>query len=170
MRFAMSILAAAVLVPAAAVAQSGSTDTTRTKSTSTSTSGSTSTSTSTTTSSRGDLLIPLAGGANTGLGYSYNRTSRVVERDLASRGIARAIEGDLAALRNAQDVFFAQHATYATSLDKLPGFRVTSGAVITLRDVTDMGWTAEATHPSLPKSSFLAQVNRGEIVTSPAGP
>jgi hypothetical protein len=164
MRLAMSFAAAAILVPSVAVAQSGSTDTTRTTSTSSSTS------TSTRASARADLAIPLAGGANTGLGYSYNRTSRVVERDLASRGIARAIEGDLAALRNAQDVYFAQHATYATSIDKLPGFRVTSGAVINLRDVTDMGWTAEATHPSLPKSSFLAQVNRAEIVTSPAGP
>ncbi|NUQ22185.1 MAG: hypothetical protein HOQ09_14655 [Gemmatimonadaceae bacterium] len=167
-RLAMSSLAAAVLLPAAAVAQSGSTDTTRTPATSSSTS--TSTSASSSASARGDLLIPLAGGANTGLGYSYNRTSRVVERDLASRGIARAIEGDLAALRNAQDVYFAQHATYATSLDKLPGFRLTSGATIDLKDVSDMGWTAEATHPSLPKSSFRAQVNRAEIVTSPTGP
>ena len=154
-------LAAAVLVPAALVAQSTSTDTSA---------RTTSSSASASASARGDLLLPLAGGANTGLGSSDNRTSRLVQRDMASRGLARAIEGDLAALRNAQDVYFAQHATYATALDKLPGLRITSGATITLRDATDMGWTAEASHPSLPGSSFTAQVNRAEIVTSPAGP
>ena len=111
-------------------------------------------------SNASSLLMPLAGGANTALGYSYNRQSRVVQRDAASQALARQVEGDLAALRNAQDAYYAAHQTYATSLDQLKGFRNTSGATILLRDVSDLGWTADATLSSLPRSSFLAQVNR----------
>ena len=163
-------IAAVAFLPVVASAQSSSsgsttTDTTRRSTTSSSTSATTS------ATANGDvLLLPLAGGANTGLGYSYNRTSRLAERDAASRGLARAIEGDLAALRNAQDAYYAKHQSYATSLDQLPGLRITSGATITLRNVTPLGWTAEATHPSLPRSSFVGQVNRAELVTSPTEP
>lgn len=165
MRLVASLAGALVaFLPVAAAAQSTSTDTTR------SNTATTSASAVATANARGQLLLPLAGGANTGLGYSYNRTSRLGERDQTSRGIARAIEGDLAALRNAQDAFYAKNQTYATSLDQLSGLRITSGATITLRGVTELGWSADATHPSLPRSSFTAQVNRAEIVTSPTGP
>ena len=166
--FARLAVAAVALLPVVAGAQSPSgstsTDTTRRSSASSSASATTS------ATANGDVLLPLAGGANTGLGYSYNRTSRLAERDATSRGLARAIEGDLAALRNAQDAYYAKHRSYATSLDQLAGLRITSGATVTLRDVTELGWTAEATHPSLPRSSIAAQVNRAEFITSPSGP
>lgn len=166
----LAVVAVALLpVVAGAQSSSGSTGTDTTHRSSSSSSSS-SASATTSATANGDVLLPLAGGANTGLGYSYNRTSRLAERDAASRGLARAIEGDLAALRNAQDAYYAKHQSYATSLDQLTGLRITSGATVTLRDVTERGWTAEATHPSLPRSSFTAQVNRAEIVTSPTGP
>jgi hypothetical protein len=135
MRFATNVLLAAATVLAASTADAQS------------------------SARRDSLLIPLTG-VSTATGYSYNRTSRVAERDVPSLGLARLVESDLAALRNAQDAYFAKHATYATSLDQLPKLRVVSGATITLRDVTELGWTAEATHPSLPRSSFAAQVTR----------
>lgn len=91
-----------------------------------------------------------------------------MQRDAESQMRARIIEQDLAALRLAQDIYYANHLAYATSLDQLPKFRAASGAVITLRDVTATGWTAEATHPSLPGSTFVGQVTRAESV-EPAG-
>ena len=161
MRLAACLLAVAVASGPAlpAGAQSG-----------TSSTGSSSTADSSRTTARGQLLLPLAGGANTALGYSFNRQSRLVQHDMTSRGLARAIEGDLAAQREAQDAYYAKHQTYATSIEELKGMRVTSGETIVLRDVTALGWTAEATHPSLPGSSFVGQVARAESVWSPAGP
>ena len=106
------------------------------------------------------LTRPLSMENNTAIAYAYTRESHLVQRDAESVLLARRIEQDLVSLRIAQDVYYANHLAYATSLDQLAKFKPVSGAVITLRDVTDRGWTAEATHPALPKSSFVGRVTR----------
>lgn len=116
------------------------------------------------------LTRPLSSGMSSTTGYAYNRQSHLMQRDAESLMRARIIEQDLAALRLAQDIYYANHLAYATSLEQLPKFRAASGAVITLRDVTATGWTAEATHPSLPGSTFIGQVTRAESVERPESP
>lgn len=106
------------------------------------------------------LTRPLSMENTSAIAYAYTRESHLVQRDAESVLRARRIEQDLVSLRIAQDIYYANHLAYATSLGQLEKFKPASGAVITLRDVTDRGWTAEATHPSLPKSSFIGRVTR----------
>ena len=135
-RLAMGFLAAATLLAAPAAAQ---TDTSR-------------------------ALTPLSMESNSAVGYASTRESHLVQHDAASVFLARRIEQELVSLRIAQDTYYAKHVAYATSLAQLEKFKPTSGAVITLHDVTDRGWTADATHPTLPTSTFTIRVSR-----APAG-
>ena len=105
-------------------------------------------------------LTQLSAENNSAIGYSSTRESHLVQHDAASALLARRIEQDLVSLRIAEDVYYANHLAYATSLSQLPKFRQMSDAVITLHDVSDRGWVADATHPSLPKSTFSIRVSR----------
>jgi len=109
-------------------------------------------------------LTPLSMENNSSIGYASTRESHLVQHDAASVLLARRIEQDLVSLRIAQDTYYANHLAYATSLGQLEKFRQMSDAVITLHDVSDRGWVADATHPSLPKSTFTIRVSR-----APAG-
>jgi hypothetical protein len=109
-------------------------------------------------------LTPLSMENNSAVGYASTRESHLVQHDAASVLLARRIEQDLVSLRIAEDVYYANHLAYATSLSQLVKFRQMSDAVITLHDVSDRGWVADATHPSLPKSTFTIRVTR-----APAG-
>ena len=105
-------------------------------------------------------LTPLSMENNSSIGYASTRESHLVQHDAASVLLARRIEQELVSLRIAQDTYYANHVAYATSLAQLEKFKPTSGAVLTLHDVTDRGWTADATHPTLPKSTFTIRVSR----------
>ena len=109
-------------------------------------------------------LTPLSMENTGAIGYASTRESHLVQHDAASVLLARHIEQDLVSLRIAEDVYYASHLAYATSLGQLVKFRQMSDAVITLHDVSDRGWVADATHPALPKSTFTIRVTR-----APAG-
>jgi hypothetical protein len=92
-------------------------------------------------------------------GYTYTVTTQGISGDSASAALVRRIRADLAALRQAQDAYYAAHHSYAADLAVLRAdFRTHSGAELVLRNVTVRGWEALATHPALAGGSLQATV------------
>lgn len=69
-----------------------------------------------------------------------------------------AMKGDLRAIVSANEVYHAHHATYAKSVDSLPGFHTHPGVSITFVSVADHGWSAKATGASAPGKSCVIYV------------
>ncbi len=65
------------------------------------------------------------------------------------------MKGDLRAVVSANEVYHARHATYAKSVDGLPGFHPHPGVSITFVSATDQGWAAKATGAALPGKSCV---------------
>ena len=96
----------------------------------------------------------------TDAGYRFDVASRVLQQDSAAQALVTRIRADLSALRTAQDAYFAEHETYATTIEALGGFRPASGASIVLRAATANGWSAEAMHTALAGSALRVTATR----------
>ena len=74
---------------------------------------------------------------------------------------------DLEMVVSAQAEYFEDHATYATSPDKLI-FLAGDGVRIEIRDATSRGWAAVATHDALPGMTCV--VHDGAVAAPPSTP
>jgi hypothetical protein len=77
------------------------------------------------------------------------------------------LQFDLTMVASAQNEYFEDHATYATSADALI-FLAGDGVHIELRDVTRAGWAAVATHDALPGVACV--LYSGTVATPPVTP
>jgi prepilin-type N-terminal cleavage/methylation domain-containing protein len=72
---------------------------------------------------------------------------------------AAALKSDLRNLATAQEAYFYDNSTYATSVTQL-SYGQSPGVVLTITDATTSGWSARATHPaSFPLTCALFQGN-----------
>lgn len=72
---------------------------------------------------------------------------------------AASLKSDLRNLATAQEAYFYDNATYATSVTQL-SYGQSPGVVLTILDATGSGWSARATHPaSYPLTCALFQGN-----------
>lgn len=70
------------------------------------------------------------------------------ESEVSTVVLARkaSMKSDLRNLATTQEVYFAQHQEYASSLSRLDDFYPSSGVEITIRSGTEDGWSATADH------------------------
>jgi prepilin-type N-terminal cleavage/methylation domain-containing protein len=72
---------------------------------------------------------------------------------------AASLKSDLRNLATAQEAYFYDNATYATSVTQL-SYGQSPGVVLTIINATGSGWSARATHPaSYPLTCALFQGN-----------
>ena len=72
---------------------------------------------------------------------------------------AASLKSDLRNLATAQEAYFYDNSTYATSVTQL-SYGQSPGVVLTITESTSSGWSARATHPaSFPLTCALFQGN-----------
>lgn len=71
------------------------------------------------------------------------------------RAFLASMKSDLRNLATAEEAYFYDNATYATTLASLVAFTPSSGTVVTINQATVGGWSATASRPGLPKQCFL---------------
>ncbi len=71
------------------------------------------------------------------------------------RAFLASMKSDLRNLATAEEAYFYDFATYATSLASLAQFAPSSGTTVTINQATMAGWSATASRPGLPKQCYL---------------
>ena len=71
------------------------------------------------------------------------------------RAFLASMKSDLRNLATAEEAYFYDNATYATSLASLVAFSPSTGTVVTINEATMAGWSATASRPGLPKQCYL---------------
>lgn len=71
------------------------------------------------------------------------------------RAFLASMKSDLRNLATAEEAYFYDNATYATTLASLVAFTPSSGTVVTINQATVGGWSATASRPGLPKQCYL---------------
>lgn len=71
------------------------------------------------------------------------------------RAFMASMKSDLRNLATAEEAYFYDNATYATTLASLASFTPSSGTVVTINQATVAGWSATASRPGLPKQCYL---------------
>ncbi len=71
------------------------------------------------------------------------------------RAFLASMKSDLRNLATAEEAYFYDYATYATSLASLVQFAPSTGTTVTINQATMAGWSATASRPGLPKQCYL---------------
>ena len=71
------------------------------------------------------------------------------------RAFMAAMKSDLRNLATAEEAYFYDNATYATSLASLVAFVPSTGTTVTINQATVAGWSATASRPGLTKQCYL---------------
>jgi type IV pilus assembly protein PilA len=71
------------------------------------------------------------------------------------RAFMASMKSDLRNLATAEEAYFYDNATYATSLASLVSFNPSTGNSVTINQATAAGWSATAARPGLPKQCYL---------------
>ncbi|HSM34993.1 MAG TPA: prepilin-type N-terminal cleavage/methylation domain-containing protein [Longimicrobiales bacterium] len=92
----------------------------------------------------------------------------------ATRGRAQitAMMADLRNLSIAQDIYHEDPDnafTYAAAVADLPDFGTSDGIAIAILEATPNGWSARATHPSLPDHECVVRYGDAAAVSTTAG-
>jgi type IV pilus assembly protein PilA len=71
------------------------------------------------------------------------------------RAFLTAMKSDLRNLATAEEAYFYDHSTYATSLAQLVSYRPSAGNAVTVNEATIGGWSATASRAGLSKQCYL---------------
>lgn len=71
------------------------------------------------------------------------------------RAFLASMKSDLRNLATAEEAYFYDNASYATSLASLVQFNPSTGTVVTINQATMAGWSATASRPGMPKQCYL---------------
>ena len=71
------------------------------------------------------------------------------------RAFLASMKSDLRNLATAEEAYFYDNATYATSLASLVSFNASTGTVVTINQATVAGWSATASRPGLARQCYL---------------
>jgi prepilin-type N-terminal cleavage/methylation domain-containing protein len=71
------------------------------------------------------------------------------------RAFLASMKSDLRNLATAEEAYFYDNATYATSLAWLVSFNPSTGNAVTINQATMAGWSATASRPGLTKQCYL---------------
>ncbi len=71
------------------------------------------------------------------------------------RAFLASMKSDLRNLATAEEAYFYDNSTYATSLASLVAFAPSTGTVVTINQATMAGWSATASRSGLPKQCYL---------------
>jgi hypothetical protein len=92
----------------------------------------------------------------------------------ATRGRAQitAMMADLRNLSIAQDVYHESPGNafrYAANLADLTGYSTSDGIAVAILEASETGWSARATHPSLPDHECVVRYGDAAAVSTTAG-
>lgn len=71
------------------------------------------------------------------------------------RAFLASMKSDLRNLATAEEAYFYDNSTYATTLASLVAFNPSTGNTVTINQATMAGWSATASRPGLPKQCYL---------------
>lgn len=71
------------------------------------------------------------------------------------RAFLASMKSDLRNLATAEEAYFYDNASYATSLASLVAYAPSPGTLVTINQATVAGWSATASRPGLPKQCYL---------------
>lgn len=84
------------------------------------------------------------------------------------RAFLAAMKSDLRNLATAEEAYFYDYASYATSLAQLVAFTPSTGNTVTITEATMGGWSATASRAGLGKQCYLFVGSAAPVGPAPA--